>query len=168
MQTLGRSGSQLTGINQACLGAAGTPPGHSPARASRLHPKAARGCGTNTSSFSDLFHLITSCDFLGTVHRNEQAAASGHNRMAVRVQLHSPPHKPRAARPGWFWRGVAHLLGAALPQIPHGSFEPLIYYLASSPFCSYPAKCARGKEGSRNIKAEMPLYICFARLAMTN
>lgn len=42
--------------------------------------QAAKRLRTITSSFSDLFHLITSCDFLGTVHRKEQAAASGRHR----------------------------------------------------------------------------------------
>lgn len=34
-------------------------------------PKGKAAFGTATSSFSDLFHLITSCDFLGTLHRND-------------------------------------------------------------------------------------------------
>lgn len=82
-------GTSPNGAKQECAGASGTPGGHSPARASRLHPSSAR-LSTDTSSFPDLFHLITSCDFLGTVHRNEQAAASGHdpNHLGERVWLH--------------------------------------------------------------------------------
>lgn len=84
MQTLGRSVPARWNKSGVLWSSGDTPGTRSPARASRLHPKAAKGCGTNTSSFSDLFHLITSCDFLGIVHRNEQAAASGHKRMVLK------------------------------------------------------------------------------------
>lgn len=163
MQTLGRSVPAHWNKSGMPWSSGDTPGTQSPARASRLHPKAGKGCGTNTSSFSDLFHLITSCDFLGTVHRNEQAAASGHNQMVFKAFSSVLLLTDGKATGSPSRRGSPIIC----PKSPHRSFQPPIYYLASS-FCPHPAKYARGKEGSRNIKAEMPLYTCLACLAMTN
>lgn len=125
---------------------------------------------TNTTSFSDLSHLITSCDFLGTMHRNEQAAASGHNRITPRLQLPSPPHTLLEKSPsGVVLERVAHSRPSSgcrqrCPKSPRRSrpstaASSLIYYLAS-PFSPHPATCSaaraepgRGREAE--IKAEM-------------
>lgn len=101
--------------------------------------QAAKRLRTNTSSFSDLFHLITSCDFLGTAHRKEQAAASGRHRSTERSALSSyvqverrqqPTREPPAAQrvPG---AGSA-AQSSATAHAQRRSFEQL-------PFISFPS-----------------------------
>lgn len=112
MRTLGRSApSSLEEIRRALERR-----GHSRDTAGPGHrgsvPSSER-LRTNTSSFSDLFHLITSCDFLGTMHRNEQEAASGHNRITLRVQLHSPPHRQES-----HGQPIQDGFGEGLPRLP--------------------------------------------------
>lgn len=67
------SGEQLSsmpfaGRNKLTATAMPAAPTPAPAQGSQLHPETPR---SDTSSFSDLFHLITSCDFLGSLHRND-------------------------------------------------------------------------------------------------